>query len=259
MKYHYVYRITNIQEGMHYYGSRTSLCPPIEDIGIKYFSSSKDEDFIKSQKMNPERYRYKIVRVLDSREEALKLEIKLHEKFNVGINESFYNRAKQSSVGFDRSGVRLTNEHKTLISKSLKGRIFSQETLNKISNKLQNRIFSDEHRAKLSERKSGENNPMFGHKLSDERKYQISLIHKNKVVSDETRKRLSKKLKGRIISDETKLKMSENSKGERNGMFGKVHPSRGKQRPKIKCPHCGKLGAKAPMTRWHFDNCKYRG
>lgn len=41
-KYHYVYRITNKVENKHYYGSRSSNVPPIEDIGKKYFSSSSD-------------------------------------------------------------------------------------------------------------------------------------------------------------------------------------------------------------------------
>ena len=25
---------------------------------------------------------------------------------------------------------------------------------------------------------------------------------------------------------------------------------------RVVCPHCGKQGAKSPMSRWHFDNCK---
>ena len=25
---------------------------------------------------------------------------------------------------------------------------------------------------------------------------------------------------------------------------------------KVECPHCGKVGARNNMTRWHFDNCK---
>lgn len=29
-----------------------------------------------------------------------------------------------------------------------------------------------------------------------------------------------------------------------------------KQREKIECPHCGKVGPKPQMSRWHFDSCK---
>ena len=28
---------------------------------------------------------------------------------------------------------------------------------------------------------------------------------------------------------------------------------------RVVCPHCGKQGAKSPMSRWHFDNCKHKG
>lgn len=31
-----------------------------------------------------------------------------------------------------------------------------------------------------------------------------------------------------------------------------------KSNPKVTCPHCGKVGAKSPMVRHHFDNCKMR-
>ena len=26
----------------------------------------------------------------------------------------------------------------------------------------------------------------------------------------------------------------------------------------VTCPHCGKVGTKLPMSRWHFDNCKLK-
>ena len=52
MKYHYVYRITNKVCRKHYYGVRSSNNHPKQDIGIQYFSSSYDKDFIKDQKEN---------------------------------------------------------------------------------------------------------------------------------------------------------------------------------------------------------------
>ena len=45
-----------------------------------------------------------------------------------------------------------------------------------------------------------------------------------------------------VVSDETKLKMSLAKKG--------------KAKPQITCPHCGKTGGKPAMKQWHFDNCK---
>ena len=49
--FHYLYRITNLVENKHYYGIRTSKTTlPQYDLGIKYFSSSKDKEFKKDQK-----------------------------------------------------------------------------------------------------------------------------------------------------------------------------------------------------------------
>jgi len=109
-KHHYVYRITNTKLNKHYYGVRTSVIIPSKDLGIKYFSRSFDNQFREDQKNNPQNYKYTIVSELDSREEALMLEIKLHAKFNVGVNESFYNRSKQTMISFDNTGKKASSE-----------------------------------------------------------------------------------------------------------------------------------------------------
>lgn len=100
-----VYRITNIVECKHYYGYKScGKRDPKEIIGKTYFSSSSDKEFIEEQKNHPERFRYKVVASFNTKEEALEREIRLHVLFDVGRNESFYNRAKQTSSGFDTSG-----------------------------------------------------------------------------------------------------------------------------------------------------------
>lgn len=120
--YHYVYRITNIVENKHYYGKRSSNVEPLLDLGVKYFSSSSDKSFIRDQKQNPNNYRYKIVFTFKSSKKALALEIKLHSKFNVGVNPLFYNKVKQTSLGFDHTGTSLSEDHKKAISISNKGK-----------------------------------------------------------------------------------------------------------------------------------------
>jgi group I intron endonuclease len=216
---HYVYRITNKILNKYYYGVRSSDIEPKLDLGVKYFSSSSDKEFRKDQKNHPENFKYKIVRICSNRKEASALEKKLHEKFNVGINESFYNKAIQTSTGFDTTGVKHTPET----------------------------------RQKMSEAKKGENNSMFGKKhsdetkqklskpLSDERRLKISEAKQN--ISEETRQKMSEAKKGVPKSDEHKLKLSEAHKGPQE---------------QVECPHCGKIGGKSLMTRWHFDNCKYK-
>lgn len=60
---------------------------------------------------------------------------------------------------------------------------------------------------------------------------------------------IRKKLKliniGRKASDDAKHKMINSRKGK------KIKPCN-----TITCPHCGKVGDKRNMVRWHFDNCK---
>jgi len=133
---HYVYRITNVLLNKHYYGSRSCKCNPYDDLGIKYFSSSKDKDFKKDQKEHPEHYRYKIIKIFENRNDAYALEILLHEKFDVGINENFYNRSKQTSTRFNTYGLK-----------------YSEETLKKMSIAQKGKKFSEEHRKKLSDAK----------------------------------------------------------------------------------------------------------
>ena len=103
--FHYLYRITNLVEQKYYYGIRTSRnILPQQDLGIKYFSSSQDKNFIKDQNDHPENYRYKIIIISDTRKRVAELEIKLHNKFNVGDNPKFYNRIIQTSFGLDPTG-----------------------------------------------------------------------------------------------------------------------------------------------------------
>ena len=106
-KYHYVYRITNLIENKHYYGSRTSTISPYDDLGKKYFSSasSPKNSWIKSdQKKNHHNYKYKIIQIFSTRKQAIELECKLHNKFDVSNSNLFYNESKQNGTKFDTTG-----------------------------------------------------------------------------------------------------------------------------------------------------------
>lgn len=103
--FHYVYRITNKTSKIHYYGCRSSKISPNEDIGKKYFSSSRDKKFIEEQIDNPHIFRYKVVFVFDCRKNALLREIALHKRFNVCSNEKFYNKSNQTSDKFNTSNT----------------------------------------------------------------------------------------------------------------------------------------------------------
>lgn len=154
-QYHYVYRITNIKLNKHYYGTRSSKIEPFKDLGFKYFSSASDIEFRDDQKNNPENYKYIIVSIFNSREDAISLEIILHEKFNVGLNPSFYNKSKQTSIGFDfdSTGNQHSDETRRKISeraKLRKGRPVSEETKTKLAEIQRGRIKSQDEKNKLS-------------------------------------------------------------------------------------------------------------
>lgn len=156
--YHYVYRITNKVLNKHYYGKRGSTIKPELDIGIVYFSSSSDKVFMKDQKENPQNYKYKVVSVHSSSYQALLKEVRLHYKFDVGVNKNFYNKAKQSTAGADRTGISPANkgkprsdEVKKKVSEANKGRTKSPETITKLKKALSGRKFTEEHKQKIGE------------------------------------------------------------------------------------------------------------
>jgi len=188
---YYTYRITDLKNKKYYYGSRTTDKDPKKDIGHTYFSSSSDKSFIKDQKDNPENFKYKVIKIFDNLEQAIELEIKLHNKFNVGVNESFYNRAKQTSIGFKSSfkGKKHSEEHKKKMSDTNKGKILSEEHKQKIS-KTRIKGFSEG----IIERPLGEKNGMFGKKHSTEtiKKYSKDRlgVEKPKGFSEKVSKRV---------------------------------------------------------------------
>lgn len=159
--YYYVYRITNIKINKHYYGFRSSNILPKQDLGIKYFSSSKDIVFIQDQKVNPQDYKYKIIRIFDNPYSAISLEIKLHNKFDVGKNKNFYNRSKQTTKGFSTAGT--------------------------------THVVTEETKQKIRETKLGKKNPMWGKKysLSEETIEKIRNSNIGKKRSSLTRQRIS--------------------------------------------------------------------
>ena len=103
-RYHYVYRITNLVENKHYYGKRTSKKNPYDDLGSRYFSSSRDKNFILCQKNFPEIFIYKIISMHEDSTSAIKKESEFHIKFDVAVNRKFYNRCISiGKTGFDPS------------------------------------------------------------------------------------------------------------------------------------------------------------
>jgi len=184
----YVYRITNIQENKHYYGSKyskkTAIAIPKEHIGSIYFSSSTDKEFIKDQKEKPHLFKYKVIKVFNTPEQAIALEIRLHAKFDVKNHTSFYNNANQTSTRFNGINKGSITIHQGKLEKKINpddlseyqeagwikgssketiakrtaaqsGLKRSVETRDKMSAAQTGKTLSDEHKAKLSAAKTG--------------------------------------------------------------------------------------------------------
>lgn len=83
-----------------------------------------------------------------------------------------------------------------------------------------------------------------------------------KVQSEGTKEKRSKSLKGRKIGPHSE----ERIQAIKNGLpKNRIPHNKGKPMPKhqlealnqkVQCPHCGKIGPKGAMTRWHFNNCR---
>ena len=115
-----------------------------------------------------------------------------------------------------------------------------------------------------SENIRGENHPMFG----------VSRFGKQnpfygKTHSEEAKEKMSEKAKGLVMAKKistgeivkvTKEEFETNDDliGSTNGykMSDETIAKMSKPQDKVKCPHCGKLGGKSNMSRYHFDNCK---
>jgi hypothetical protein len=192
---------------MHYIGCRSCDVDPLDDLGIRYFTSSKDSLFKFEFKKNPSDFELDIIGNFKNRKEALESEILWHKVYDVGRNPKFWNKAIQTSTGFDITG---NKEVALKIGIANKGKIRTDEARAKMSKAGKARIFTDEHKAKLSEAKKGINNPMFGKKHTAE----------------------------------WKNKQSKAWKGENNPMFGKKgknNPNFGKKRKPLTCKFKGDL------------------
>lgn len=258
-KYHYTYRITNIVEHKHYYGARSSKVHPTQDLGIKYFSSSSDKEFLTEQLSNPDNFKYKVIKIFETREEALALEIKLHAKFDVGVNESFYNKVKQTSIGFDTTGIqfRFSKENKEKLSKFQKDLWNDKEFRNTIGKaRIEKSIETKEKRGITYK---GEKNPMYknGEKISGEKNGR----HKNNFKGDiiEIGKKISDKLKGNIPWNKNKTNIYSEETIEKMKLAKKDYVPwiKGKKHPEFFCEHCGRqIAGKSNFMRWHGEKCK---
>ena len=114
--HHYTYLIQHKTSDKRYIGVRSSKCLPQED--KTYWGSSKH--LPKDVKLTHVKI---ILKVFSTRKEAVQHEINLHKLNSVATNPQYYNKANQTSTGFDTAGTKLlfSDEHKRKISQAILG------------------------------------------------------------------------------------------------------------------------------------------
>ena len=198
-QHNFVYLIWNKINHKKYIGTKSSNEEPKNVIGHTYFSCSADKDFMNEQKEHPENFRYKVLKDFKTRKEALNLECELHHRYKVDTNDDFYNRAMQTSDGFD---CHFKHEHwpdwvKEKISRSNKGKKMSPEAIEKLKATIKKKGLN-----------KGEKNPMYGKRHSEET---LAKIRSNPNVSH---KKENNPFWGKHHSEETKRKISLANKGK---------------------------------------------
>ena len=118
--FNYVYQISSNDTFKKYIGVRSSDINPENDLGVIYFSSSSDKEFIKSQKINPENFKYEILSVHNDRISAVNEEIRLHKLYGVSSNDNYINKSESRSFGYycnalnNKVCVIINNKHKLI-------------------------------------------------------------------------------------------------------------------------------------------------
>ena len=156
--YHYVYLLQHRNTGMCYIGVRSCKCKIGQDTYMGSSSVMTKKDKNGCNKI--------ILKRFNTRKEAIAYEVELHEEFGVAKNSFFWNKAKQTSTGFDTNGRVQSEEERQARSETQKKRF----------------------------RKHG--HPCTGLKLSEEHKKKISLGGKGKKHKNHTKIQMSKKASG---------------------------------------------------------------
>lgn len=113
---HYVYLLQHKYKELYYIGCRSCKGTIGNDDYMGSSSVMTNEDKRNSNKIILARFK--------TRKEALSYEIELHNKFDVAVNPLFWNKAKQTSTGFDcvRTGKKHSKETKEKIGNANRAR-----------------------------------------------------------------------------------------------------------------------------------------
>lgn len=140
-KIHYVYLLASRKEEKYYIGVRTCKGSIDKDTYMGSSTCMTKEDKAACNKL--------ILARFDTRAEAVQYEIDLHIRFNVVENPMFWNKAKQTSTGFDTSGRSMDEKERAIRSEAQKKRFST------ILHPSKGRKLTEEHKEKISKSGTG--------------------------------------------------------------------------------------------------------
>lgn len=198
----YIYTYVNKETKKTYIGARCAYVGSCyDDFNIKYFSSSKDKEFLK-----------------DMADGKLEGQIVLVMNDDNADKKIFEVEAKMIQAYWDKYGKENSYNHYANGNWSTAGTHLSDET-----------------KAKIGAASKGRISPMKGKTVSEETKYKISASNKGRIPgmigkhhSEETKSKISIAKKGRHQSEEARAKMSASRKGRISPMKGKTPWNKGK-------------------------------
>lgn len=213
---HYVYRVSNIEGNVHYYGSRVASDENLEDDFWNYGSSGKlKEDILK---YGSDKYKLKIIKKFDNYGDRIIYESFLHQYFDVRNHEMFANKANQKPFGF---------------------RCF----------------FDDEKKRLYSQKFSGENNPFFGQKHSSDTIEHLKRVWDERGQEYRSRRTKSGWTPERKSNQSERLRQENPAKRQEvKDKMSKAWTH--ERKTAYTCQYCGMKNNKTNHKRWHNEKCK---
>lgn len=279
----YTYKVTHISSGQWYYGVRyANGCDP-SDLFVKYFTSSKDIQFLLNQD-GPTAFRIEIRQKFLTKDAAIKWEATVLRKIlnwpgclnksawpaissdaraqgnltKLKIQEDGFTIAKKIGMtwkkrqheidlatGLTKRELRRQKYNLTMIRTGARDRV-SAATKQRM--KTNNPAKNKETRKKIAEtlkRKiaSGEISTTKGRKFQS--------------ISDKLRGNKFTKGKIWITNGKIDLRIDSLEQIPEGFIIGRsIANNRGHQYDNVTCPYCKKVGSGGNMKRYHFDNCK---
>lgn len=172
-----IYKTTNLINGKIYIGQDSRNIPSYIGSGHAIVNAIK--------KYGKKNFKKEILKECFSKKEMDKLEIEFIKLYDSTNRKIGYNI---SLGGGGSLGLKLSKEHKSLISKANKEKIVSKETREKISKSHTGKKRTELHKKNVSLNHSdvsGKNNPMYGKTHTKEAKNRISKLNKGRKRTEE--------------------------------------------------------------------------